>query len=132
MSSGFVTIILSIGMMLSLTLLILAGVLAKSWVPMVNLIGIMFIPVLIVTGDSCGGDSILGVTREYDETKQSWMNFSSCFAGTVVCSMVALPLILTHMNTITLDAMGYWIGSSAAMSISEFDLEKWRVFFAPL
>ena len=107
-------------MCLSLTLLILAGTLAGSWTPMLNLIGIMFIPVLIISGDSCGGDQVFGSARQYDEKGQAWINFSSCFAGTVLASMVALPLVLLHMGNIGVDALGYWIGSSVVMCISEY------------
>lgn len=78
----------------------------------------MFIPVLIVTGDSCGGQEVLGKLAAYDEGKQARLNFVGCLVGTVIASMVGLPLVLLHAGTLSGAACGYWIGSSACMAIS--------------
>jgi len=84
----------------------------------------MFIPVLIVTGDSCGGQEVLGKMAAYDEGKQARLNYVGCLVGTVVASMVGLPLVLLHAGALSPAATGYWIGSSAFMALSERRAER--------
>ena len=94
---------------LSFLLLILSGTIGGSWIPMINLIGVFFLPVFAVLS---GQLSTATSDYSYSEGKAIWRNFGACFLGTVLCSMVGLPLILLHAGTLTNAAFGYWLGST--------------------
>lgn len=48
---------------------------AGSWVPMVNLGAVVFMPAIVIIGDSLGG----GDAYSFDEIRQAWRNMGSCF-----------------------------------------------------
>jgi hypothetical protein len=41
------------------------------------------------------------------------MNFGACLLGTILASLVGLPLVLLHVNQLNTLAFGLWIGSTA-------------------
>ena len=94
-------------MALSLLLLILSGTLGGSWVPMINLISVFFLPVYAVLSRQLApraaespGSYNAAATPPFDEGKAIWGNFGVCFLGLVLASMVAFPLILLHSGTL--------------------------------
>ncbi len=94
-------------MALSLLLLILSGTLGGSWVPMINLISVFFLPVYAVLSRQLApraaespGAYNAAATPPFDEGKAIWGNFGVCFLGLVLASMVGFPLILLHGGTL--------------------------------
>jgi hypothetical protein len=102
---------------LSFLLLILAGTIGGSWVPMVNLISVFVLPVYAVLARQLAPQpsvsSFVAATPPFDEGKAIWANFGVCFLGVVLASMIGFPLILLHSGVLTIVSFGYWMGSSA-------------------
>jgi hypothetical protein len=107
--ASLITLFLSLS--LSFVLLIIAGTVPNgSWVPMINIIAVVFMPIFILLADTmgAGGETVL---HNYDENKVAWNNFGYCFLGLVAASMLGLPLILLHATIINNQAFAYWIAS---------------------
>ena len=105
--------VLAATMGLSFLLLILSGTIGGSWVPMINLIAVFFLPVYAVLSGQLADDGATSSATFFDEGKSIWRNFGACALGTVLVSMLGLPLILLHAGTLTGQAFGYWLGSTA-------------------
>jgi len=114
--------VLAFSLTLSFLLVILAGALESNWLPMLNLIAVVFLPVVTLLGDALGArDEDSGVF--FDEGKcvcpfggrlrcrargaplttylapthrAAWRNLGTCFFGLVCVSMFGLPLVLLH------------------------------------
>ena len=49
----------------------------------------------------------------YDVTKVAWANFGSCFLGTILASLIGLPLVLLHVGALDTTSFALWMGSTA-------------------
>ena len=49
----------------------------------------------------------------YEESKAAWANFGGCLMGTILASLLGLPLVLLHTGNLTPLPFGLWIGSTA-------------------
>lgn len=110
-SAARATMLLGASLCISFILLVVAGALPSgSWLPMINVIACVFIPIGIVLADSVSSGS--SAFTSYDETKAAWNNFGSCFFGTVLASFVGLPCVLLHAGAVDTRAFALWIAST--------------------
>lgn len=109
-SSTAAVAVLGVTLSLSFLLLIICGSTGDGWLPMINLIAVLFLPIFSVLGGQLGGGAS---SAFFNEARHIWANFGACFLGLVLASMLGLPLILLHAGTLSLNAFGYWLGSTA-------------------
>jgi len=113
-STARATIVLGCSLGVSFILLVVAGALPGGgpgqWLPMVNVVAVLFIPVAIVLADSVAGSG--ASYAAYDETRAAYANFGACASGTLLASFLALPLTLFHAGLVDARALGFWLGSS--------------------
>jgi O-antigen/teichoic acid export membrane protein len=101
-------IILILSLCVSFSLLIVAGVVGNSWLPMLNLAAVVLVPIAVILSEVIAG----GSSTDYDEVKQAWSNLGTCFFAVILISMVGLPLVLLHTNQLPMLAFWLWIGST--------------------
>lgn len=87
----------------------MAGIAFKNWLPMLNLCAVVLVPAAVIMSETLGGSSSFS---SYDEGKMVWKNFGTCFFGTILVSLLGLPLILLHTSALDHSSFWLWIGST--------------------
>ena len=47
----------------------------------------------------------------------AWVNFGGCLMGTILASLLGLPLVLLHVGSLTALPFGLWIGACGAARV---------------
>jgi hypothetical protein len=89
---SFETLIMHMPPLSVLQLLLVAGIVANDWVPMVNLIAVLLVPVAVILTDTLGGGAA-DFNSSYTEGKAVWANFGTCFFGVILTSMFGTSLL---------------------------------------
>lgn len=92
------TLILGAALGLSFLFLILAAAIYHDYLPFLNIAFIVLVPVAVIIGDVMGGSSSYGTS----ETSVAWANFGHCSFGTIMISMFGLPLVLLHIDAVSI------------------------------
>ena len=71
---------------------------------------VIFLPAVVIIADSLGGGN--SYTGDVSELQQARRNMGSCFLGTVIASMLGLPLVLLHAGIVNSSAFGLWVAST--------------------
>lgn len=80
------TIILGVALSVSFILLLVAGIVDKNWLPMINLGAIVLVPMAVLISDVMGGGAGMNA-GVYDESRQAWINFGGAFFGIILASL---------------------------------------------
>ncbi len=101
-------IFLGINLGLSFICLLLAGIIYRDWLAMLNLVAITVVPIAAILSDVNRSSGYGG----YDEMKAAMHNMSSALFGVILISLFGLPLVLFHKSAISGGGFGLWIGST--------------------
>jgi hypothetical protein len=117
-SSGAVggTVALGVSLGVSFILLVVAGAVYKDYLPFVNVAFVVMLPIAVIIGDMHKAPKFL--RERPTERSAIWANFGACFMGTVIVSMFALPLVLLHVQQLSLPGFGLWMASTVISAVS--------------
>ena len=104
------TIAMGISLGISFLLIVVAGAVYRDFLPFVNLAFVVLLPIAVLIGDLQKPTKYLESTR--DVKSANCANFGACILGVILISMIALPLVLLHINALTIQGFALWIAST--------------------
>jgi hypothetical protein len=113
---ALVTILLGVSLGLSFIFLVVAGAVFHDFLPFINLVFVVILPIAVVIGDMFQAPKFLQYGA--GEREAVGANFGACFFGAVLVSMFALPLVLLHTRQVTNEGFALWIASTVVSSAS--------------
>ena len=123
------TVALGISLGVSFILLVVAGAVFHDFLPFVNVAFVVLLPVAVIIGDMYKTPKFL--RERPDERAAIWGNFGAMFMGMIVVSMFALPLVLLHVEQLSIPGFALWMAStvlSAASAIFFFMARQYGTF----
>ena len=120
------TVALGLSLGLSFILLVVSGAVFK---PFINVAFVVLLPIAVIIGDMYKTPKFL--REQPNERAAIWANFGACTMGLIVISMFALPLVLLHVQLLSIPGFGFWMAStviSAASAIFFFMARQYGAF----
>jgi len=120
------TIALGVSLGASFILLVVAGAVYKDYLPFINVAFVVMLPLAVIIGDMYKAPKFL--RERPTERSAIWANFGACTMGLIVVSMFALPLVLLHVQQLSVPGFALWMAStvlSAASAIGFFMIRQY-------